>query len=355
MQPETAPAESPAPSLAVAGPLPSGPPPAGPPPARRRGIVRLIALYLVTAWALVTLLFVIPRAIPGDPLAVLADSGGLPPDTRALFMSQYGLDRPLVAQYGHFLNRLAHGDLGQSIASQVPVSFLLRANLPWTLLLVGSSLLLSSLLSFRMGISAAWRRGERSDRALLAVSTGLHALPDYALATFFLIAFAVVLRAFPIAAGSTPFSAGRPILWRVGDVTRHLVLPCASLTLGLTGTKVLLVRNVTIGVLGQDYMVLARAKGLPERTLKYHHAGRNTLLPFLGLIGTQAGVAVGGAIFVETVFAYPGLGNLMVGAVNNLDYPVIEACFIVLAMFVLTANLAVDVVSAFLDPRLGRR
>jgi peptide/nickel transport system permease protein len=323
------------------------------PASRLRVVARLIAVYLFTLWALATLLFLIPRAIPGDPLAVLADSGGLPPDARRLFMSHYGLDRSLVHQYGHYLAGLARGDFGVSIANQVPVSFLLRANLPWTLLLVGTSLLLSSVLSFRAGISAAWRRGEARDRALLVASTGLHALPDYALATFLLIAFALVLRVFPIAGANTPFSTGRPIAWRAADVVRHLILPCASLTLGLMGTKFLLVRNVTIGVLGQDYMVLARAKGLPERMLKYHHAGRNTLLPFLSLVGVQAGVAVGGAIFVETVFAYPGFGNLMVGAVNTLDYPVIEACFVVLALIVLTANLVVDLVSSFLDPRLG--
>ena len=329
--------------------------PAAAPLSRRRGrvLAKLIAVYVFTLWALVTLLFLIPRAIPGDPLAVLADSGGLAPDARVLFMSHYGLDRSLVHQYGHYLAGLARGDFGQSIANQVPVGFLLRANLPWTLLLVGTSLMLSSVLSFRVGISAAWRRGEARDRAMLVASTGLHALPDYALATFLLIAFALILRLFPIAGGATPFTGSKPIVWKVADVVRHLILPCASLTLGLMGTKFLLVRNVTIGVLGQDYMVLARAKGLPERMLKYHHAGRNTVLPFLSLVGVQAGVAVGGAIFVETVFAYPGLGNLMVSAVTNLDYPVIEACFLVLALVVLTTNLVVDLVSSFLDPRLG--
>lgn len=135
------------------------------------------------------------------------------------------------------------------------------------------------------------------------------------------------------------------------DALWHLVLPLTALTLGLLGTKFLMMRNMTIGVLGQDYMLLARAKGLPEHIQKHHHAGRSTLVPYLNMVGTQIGIAVGGGIFVQEVFAYPGMGGLMVSAVNSRDYPVIEACFLVLSLLVVTANLLVDLAANFLDPR----
>lgn len=321
--------------------------------APRRGMARLVGLYLVTLLGVVTLMFMLPRAMPGDPLATYADdTSPLTPEARAAYMAHYGLDRPLVEQYGHYLANLATGELGESISNRQPVAFLLRTNLPWTLLLVGTSLSLASLVSFVAGVSAAWRRGRREDRALLVAGTGLDAVPEYALATCLLIVFGVLIRAFPIAGGSTPFTASASVPFKLADVARHLVLPGMALTLGLLGTKFLLVRNTTIAVLGQDYMVAARAKGLPERLLKYHHAGRNALLPFLNVLGIQAGAAMGGSLFVETVFAYPGVASLMVPAVDNLDYPLIEGCFILVAFLVLTANLVVDLVSARLDPRV---
>jgi len=322
-----------------------------------RAALRSVGLYALTMIAVVIVVFALPRAMPGDPLGALND-----PDNavyvndqvvRAKVEAYYGLEKPLPEQFAHYVGRLARGDLGYSIARKRPVASLLRAHLPWTLLLMGVSILLASLLSFVAGVAATWRRGRLSDRSLMTGMTVAQAIPEYALAAILLIAFAVVLpTGLPLAGARTPF-ADYGTVGGALDVAKHLVLPAGALTLSLLGTKFLLVRNTMISALGADYMVLARAKGLPDRLLKYRHAGRNALLPFLTVVGIQAGYAVGGAVFVESVFAYPGMGTLILQAVEARDYPVLEATFLVLALVVLVVNLGLELVYTRIDPRVG--
>lgn len=306
---------------------------------------------------LTLVVFLLPRALPGDPVDNLVDGTDATPEyverARTEARASLGLDQPLPEQFYRFVRGLARGDLGFSVGNNRSVGSLLRRTLPWTVLLMGTSLVLSSLLSYRIGVAAAWRRGRVGDRALTIGSTILHAVPDYALAMFFLVLFAVRIPVFPTVGASTPFTASASALYKLGDVAYHLVLPVAALTLGLMGTKFLLVRNAMVSALGQDYMVLARAKGLPDRLLKRRHAGRNALLPFLNLVGIQVGVAFGGATFVQTVFGYPGVGPLMVAAVRTADYAVLQGGFLVSALLVLTANLVVDLVAVAADPRVG--
>ena len=322
-----------------------------------RAALRSVGLYGLTMVAVVVVVFALPRAMPGDPLAALDDPDNsvyvTDPVVRDKVRAYYGLDQPLPEQFRQYVGRLARGDLGFSIARKRPVVSLLRAHLPWTLLLMGVSIVVASLLSFVAGVAATWRRGRLSDRSLMTGMTVAQAVPEYALAAVLLIAFAVVLpTGLPLAGARTPF-ADHGTIAGVLDVAWHLVLPASALTLSLLGTKFLLVRNTMISALGADYMVLARAKGLPDRLLKYRHAGRNALLPFLTVVGIQAGYAVGGAVFVESVFAYPGMGTLILQAVEARDYPVLEATFLVLALVVLAVNLLLELVYARVDPRVG--
>lgn len=343
---------APAPVAAMRAPTPVAPAASG---GRRHFAVRQLVRYGVTLFLLVTLVFFLPRALPGDPLQSYEDaSTALPADTRAEYLAHYGLDRPLVEQYVRYLSATVRLDLGDSIAFRKPVKDLVADRLPWTMLLVGTALAMSALLSYFAGVASAWVRGSLTDRVTVAAMTVIHAVPEYALATLLLITFSVRIRIFPVAGGSTPFSTDFTFLHKVVDVVVHLVLPATALALGMLGTKFLLVRNTMVSVLGQDYMLLAEAKGLPERLLKYRHAGRNALLPFLNIVGVQVGLAAGSALFVETVFGYPGLASLLVPAVGNLDYPLIEGCFLFLAAMTLTANLLVDLVSARVDPRVRR-
>ena len=321
-----------------------------------RAVVRSVGLYGLTMVAVVVVVFALPRAMPGDPLSALDDPDNslyvTDPVVRDRVRAYYGLDKPLPEQFGQYVGRLARGDLGFSIARKAPVADLLRSHLPWTLLLMGVSFVIAAVVSFVAGVAATWRRGRLSDRSLMTGMTVAQAVPEYALAALLLIAFAVVVPVFPLAGARTPF-AEHGTLAAVLDVARHLVLPAGALTLSLLGTKFLLVRNTMISTLGADYMVLARAKGLPDRLLKYRHAGRNALLPFLTVLGIQAGYAVGGAVFVESVFAYPGMGTLILSAVEARDYPVLEATFLVLAFLVLAVNLLLELVYARVDPRVG--
>lgn len=341
------------PATAMRAPTPVAPAAAG--RRRRMFAARQVIRYGVTLFLLVTVVFFLPRALPGDPLQVYEDATtALPADQRAEYLAHYGLDRPLLEQYVRYLSATVRLDLGDSIAFRKPVKDLVADRLPWTLLLVGTALVMSALLSYFAGVASAWVRGSLTDRFTVAAMTVMHAIPEYALASLLLIAFSVRIRIFPVAGGSTPFSTDFTFAHKVVDVFVHLVLPATALALGMLGTKFLLVRNTMVSVLGQDYMLLAEAKGLPERLLKYRHAGRNALLPFLNIVGVQVGLAAGSALFVETVFGYPGMASLLVPAVGNLDYPLIEGCFLFLAAMTLIANLVVDLVSARVDPRVRR-
>lgn len=326
---------------------------------KRRRVLRLwlclLSLYAFTLLAVATLVFLLPRAMPGNPLSSLEDPDNsayiADPELRQRLLVYYGLERPWFAQYGHYVKSLARGDLGWSISRKVPVTDLILAHLPRTLVLVFVSLALASALSFVAGLETAWRRGQRSDRWILLIMTGVRAVPEYVTAALLLIGFAVVIPVFPLYGARTPFAIYDSSLSELEDLAYHMILPVAALTLSLLGTKFLLVRNTVVSVLGEDYLLLARAKGLPERLLKYRHAGRNALLPFLTVVGMQAGLAVGGAVFVEAVFAYPGMGILILKAVEARDYPVLEASFLVLSLFVILMNLMVDVLYGRLDPR----
>lgn len=315
----------------------------------------ILGSYAVTTLALVTVIFLLPRAMPGDPLAVLID-----PDSGTTFMDEetrwrveayYGLDRPLPAQYVDYLGSVATGDLGWSISRSAPVTDLIRQHLPWTLLLMGVSLAAAGLLSFIAGVTAAWNRNKPMDRMVLSVLTATRSIPEYALASGLLIMFAVFLPWFPVSGARTPFVEYASWWEAVIDISRHAALPVIALTIGLMGSKFMLVRNSMIGELGQDYMLLARAKGLGDRRLKYHHAGRNALLPFLTVMGVQVGFLVGGSVFVETVFAYPGMGSLILRSIEARDYPLMEGVFLALSTTVLVSNLVVDLVYSRLDPR----
>lgn len=322
----------------------------------RRSWPRIVAGYVLTMFVVVTLVFALPRAMPGDPLArfkvVDYDTGYTPSqDDIDAVTRHYGFDRPLIEQYVSYLSRLARGDLGRSISHDTEVRKLLRMTVPWTLLLVGTALAASTLLSFVAGVAAGWGRGRAGDRITTVSLTVLNAVPDYALAMLIFIVFGAVLEMFPLA-GAHGNHEGLGMVARVADIGRHLVLPAATLACSTIGAKYLIMRNTVISVLGQDYIVLARAKGLPENLLKYRHASRNALLPFLNIVGVQVGVVMGGAVFVENVFAYPGVAGLLVPAVRQVDYPLIEGGFLLMAFVALTANLVVDLVSLRVDPRV---
>ncbi len=317
---------------------------------------RTVGLYLLTLWAVVTLNFLIPRLMPGDPVLALLDptSGNYLTDQqiRQEIEAYYGLDQPLPVQYLNYLGRLLRGDLGYSIHLKEPVTGLIAGTLPWTLLLTIPALLISSLVALFVGTHAGWVRGSLLDRSLLALFLGLWNMPVFFLGLLLLLFLGVYWPVFPISGAVTRFQQyGSWFEWLL-DVLYHLALPLTALTLSMIGGRLLLMRNTMVSVLGQEFMVVARAKGLPLRVIKYRHGMRNAMLPFFTLFAAQMGLAVTGSIFIESLFAYPGMGLMMFEAVGRRDYPLLEGAFLVISLAVLLANLAADIFYVVLDPRV---
>lgn len=320
----------------------------------RRRVLAAVLPYAATLIVLVSLNFFLPRALPGDPLTSMQDPGS--PNfvadqlVRQQLRAYYGLDQPLVAQFGGYLAHLVRGDLGISIRYNEPVAQVIGERLPWTLLLVVTALLISAGAGLLGGIHSAWRRGKASDRTLLAFFLGVRNLPSFFVGYILLLVFSVWLGWFPLSGAQTPFSdlSG---LAAVPDIARHLALPAITLALSLIGADYLLMRNSMVAELGQEYMLLGRAKGLKPRRLKYRYAARNALLPVVTQTALQVAVVVTTTVFVETVFAYPGLGRLVSDAVAYRDYPLLEGTFLFFTVVVLLANLAVDLLYIRLDPR----
>jgi peptide/nickel transport system permease protein len=320
-------------------------------------VKRRLLAYLLTLWVVLTLNFLLPRLMPGDPLSALLDPESsdyvFDAEVRAALGAYYGLDRPLLAQYTDYLKGAVTGDLGQSIRLNRPVSELLAAHLPWTLLLTCTALGLASLLGLLGGAEAAWKRGSVADRLLTAASVVAGNAPVYFVGMMLLIVFGAKLGWLPLAGGRTPFAHYDSLLGAAADIGRHLILPALTLTLTLLGIQFLLVRNNVVAILGEDFMLVARAKGLRTARLKWGHALRNALLPFVAHLAAHAGLAITGAVFIETLFQYPGMGRLIFEAVGARDYPVIQGVFLLVAVVVLSANLLADWLNARLDPRLA--
>ena len=319
---------------------------------RRRG--GALASYLLLVFVVLSLNFLLPRAMPGDPIDGLLAQGSagfsLGEQSRAALEHYYQLDGSLASQYRHYLARTAHGDLGRSIVTNASVRKEIGRRLPWTVLLMGSSIALSTVLGLVAGVHSGWRRDRPVDRILLTSLLAVREFPTFLLASLLLLVFAVKVRWLPLFGARTPFVSYSP-LGTVVDVGRHLVLPLAALTVGLTVGNYLIMRAGMVNELGSDYLLLGRAKGLGPRRLKYRYAARNALLPVASLVALQLGFALTGDVLVERVFSYPGLGQLLFDSIGARDYPTIQGVFLVVSIGVITANALADLLYRRLDPR----
>jgi len=318
------------------------------------------AQYLATIVILLSLNFLLPRMMPGDPLAVLTGdpSADMPvlltEEMRAKLLAYYGLDQPLWEQYRDYVLNLLHGDLGWSIYYNVPVSSLLWARLGWTLLLMGTAMVISVGLGISLGALSAWRRGTRTDISLLLGVFGLGSWPPYFLAMLLIIFFSVKIGAFPIGGVRNSTEGYSNGLEQVLDVAHHLVLPGVSLILTQLPSMYLLVRNSMLQVLGEDYVRTAKAKGLRQTYILVKHALPNALLPIVTAIAMRFGFLIMGTVSVEVVFSYPGMGTLIIDAVSARDYPVLQGTFLFIMLTVLLFNLTAEGLYARLDPRVRR-
>ncbi len=322
--------------------------------------LRPLARMVVLLGLLVVVNFILPRALPGDPLSVAVGGGGedaplpLSPQARAQLVDYYGLDRPLAEQFARYASALARADLGASIASGRPVSDLIAARVPWSLLLGGSALVLAATLGALLGIRAAWAGGS-GERALTVVLVFLGALPEFVIGLVLVVVFAVALPLFPARGALSPFlqcTGAEALLRCTADAAAHLVLPLLTLALAHLPGFYLVMRASTLAQLPQGYIAAARAKGLSERQVALRHVARNACVPFLALFGARLGFVLGGVIVVESVFAYPGLRQLAFDAVLARDYPVLQAVFLLAGAAVVLGNAAADLAIERIDPRL---
>lgn len=321
-----------------------------------RFILRRLGFYLIAFFAALSINFFLPRLIPGDPATAIVGRPGvsLTPEQLTAVRTALGLsDAPLFQQYLQYMAQLARGDLGISYTHfPAPVSAVIATGFGWTLLLSLTAIIISFFLGQLLGIFSAWRRGTFLSNALPPTMIFIGAFPAFFLAIAVVYYFGYQHGWFPTrhaySDGLTP-GLNLPFLLSVGH---HLIMPVFVLVLTSLGGWALGMRNVTISVLGEDYITLAEAKGLSQNRIKYMYAARNAMLPSITAFGIVLGAAISGQVLIEQVFSYPGVGFLLVRAVQNSDYPLMQGLFLLITAFVLLANFIVDILYTRLDPRV---
>jgi len=306
--------------------------------------------YLMSLFLIITLIFLIPRMMPGDPfMSILGEEVYYKsPDLVKELKSQYGLDRPLPEQYLTYLKSMSQGDLGYSFHYMQPVRDVISFKLKWTLGILVPALILGALLGILAGSMAGWKGGGL-DSALTLGTLFVYSMPHYWLAMIAVMIFAFYLDLFPLSGITEGGLAG---LEKLKDILWHMTLPMSVLTLFGATYNYFIMRSSVLQVSGEGFVLAARAKGLSERSVLLRHVLRNALLPLITVIALDFGFMVSGALLVEIVFSWGGMGTLIYDAVMARDYPLLHGSFLVTAVFVLAANFLADVLYAVFDPRL---
>lgn len=319
-------------------------------------VVRRLGFYVIAVFVAVTLNFLIPRLLPGNPVdAILAktqSTAPLPPSARQALEIQFGVSHDaLPVQYWHYLGSLVHGQFGISVSFYpTPVSTIVLQALPWTLALVGLSTLISFVLGIALGALAGWKRGSWLD-SLVPATTLFAAIPYFWLALLLVYFLALKLGAFPLSLGydlNLNPSFKRDF---IGSAIYHGALPALTLVLSQIAGWLLGMRNMMVSTMFEDYVLTAEAKGLSTSRVMIRYAARNAVLPSVTGFAISIGFIVTGSIVTESVFSYPGLGFNLLTAVQNSDYPLMQALFLAITLGVLGANLVVDLLNGFIDPR----
>jgi peptide/nickel transport system permease protein len=313
-------------------------------------VIKRTVFALMTVFVAVTLNFIIFRAAPGDATTALR-CRNCPAEFKEALRKELGLDKTKIQQYGIYLKELAHGDLGRSFASRQPVTEELSTPIKNTVPMVLLGEFIAVFLGVLTGVVAAWRRGTLLDSGSLGLSLVFYSLPTQWLGLMLVILFAGTL---PISGIGDPFIAFTDPSWweTLKDRLSHMILPSTTLGIVLYGSYALIVRSAMLETLGEDYILTARAKGLRNWTIVWRHAFRNALLPVTTLMAISLGYTVAGAILVEAVFSYPGIGLETYDAVFAKDYPIVQGAFLLLTLSVVFANYVADLIYFKLDPRI---
>jgi peptide/nickel transport system permease protein len=323
-------------------------------------MIRRILFYVCAVWIAITLDFFIPRLAPGDPVAALvgkmSTKGYVTPEMKQTLSALFGLDThdPLWVQYLKYLSNLLHGNLGNSIQYfPTPVLKIIGQDIGWSVMLGGVAVIISFTLGCLLGIIVAWKRGTTLDTVLSPVMNFLSAIPYFWLALITLYLFSYLLNWFPLSGGydSADIDPGWSFDF-IGSVIQHAFLPALTLVISSLAGWMLTMRNSMITTLSEDYVLMAKAKGLSEGRVMFWYAARNAVLPNITGFAIAIGAIVGGQLLTEMVFSYPGIGYALLQAVNQQDFAMIQSVFLIITLAVLGANFLADMLYAFLDPRV---
>lgn len=296
---------------------------------------RLMSVIPVV-FGVVLLTFLLIHLVPGDPVEVMLGESANVADSAAL-REELGLNQPLMVQFGQYLNKLAHGDLGKSIHTKTPISKLIKDRYPATVKLATVALILGLLIGVPMGIYAALHAGHWQDFVVTIISVRFSAMPAFWLGPLLMLLFAVWLGWLPVSGM---------------DNHASIVLPALTLGFGLSAILTRMTRTSLLEVLNDDYIRTARAKGLSERTVILNHALRAALLPIITIVGLQMGSLLAGTVITETIFSWDGIGRLLVESIEKRDYPVTQACVLIISLSYVLINLVTDVLYQVADPRM---
>lgn len=326
-----------------------------------RHLLRRIVFYLIAAWASLTLNFFLPRMAPGDPAQTLLErmekqGGHVSPATLSALQAMFGVNTsdPLWLQYFKYLNELLHGNLGISVIYYpVQVTQIIGQDILWTLGLVGVSVIFSFVLGCFIGIVIAWRRGSKLDTILAPLMTFVSAIPYFWMALLILYVFGFTLGWFPLSGGYDELNVDPGFtLDFIASVVQHAILPALTIIIASLAGWMLTMRNSMITTLSEDYVLMARAKGLSSWYIMFAYAARNAILPNITNFALSIGFIVGGQLLTEMVFSYPGIGLALLNAVDGQDYALVQGIFLLVTLAVLGANLLADLLYSFLDPRV---
>lgn len=315
-------------------------------------MIKRILQAIITVLIVVVINYILFRVMPGNPLAMIMRNPKASPEAVMKTKALFGLDKPWYVQFGIYFKQLLKGDFGLSFMYKKPVIEIIGGKVLPTILLAAVSETIAIIIGIIIGTISAWKRGTKADVISLSFSLITYSMPTFWLGIVLVAFFSVYLGAFPTTGMVTPGLSGGGFWMTFKDVAKHLFLPALTLSLVLIGEYALVMRNSLLDVLSEDYINTARAKGLTEKDIIKKHAIPNAKLPMVTIIAINMGFMIAGAMQVETVFSWPGIGRLMYDALSNRDYPLLQGIFFIISVSVVLANLIADILYSYLDPRI---
>ncbi len=319
-------------------------------------ILRKIISRAIVFFIILSVTFIIPRLLPGGAFAYLVANPNVPLEMRNALIKEFGLDKPLWVQYIQFLKQFfTTGNLGISFSRLKPVSDVIMSALPWTIALVTTSVVLSAIIGILSGAYAAYKRGGKFDSAMVSTIMFIRSMPSFWLGLVLLITFGYYLGIAPLYGAYTYGATYSNVLEFMEDVLGHLWLPMLTLTLLYTTGYFMIMRNNMIDIMGEDFINVAKAKGLPDRAVVFKHALRPASLPVITALALDLGWSIGGALLIEIVFSLPGVGKLLYDAVYMTDYPLLLGIVVYTSALTLTLVTFAEILYAYVDPRVRLR